>query len=270
MKRIYLTLTTCLLAIIPSMASRVDTLKVYSPSMNKEVPVICIVPDKSLQGVACPTVYLLHGYSDNHESWLKHKPELKTIADDKGIVIVCPHGNNSWYWDSPRDSSYRYETFIAKELVSYVDTHYATERHRTGRAIVGQSMGGQGALWVASHHPDVYGAACSMSGGVDIRKFPKNWEMNRRLGEMDAYPEEWESRTIMNQMELLKQAGLALFIDCGTSDFFYEVNCNLHRRLTEHGIEHEFLVHPGNHSWKYWVPTLDFVLLFFDKYFARE
>lgn len=262
-----ITLCVLLALALPSKASRVDTVRVYSTAMNKEVPVICIVPDRALQGEDCPTVYLLHGYSDNQGAWLSHKPELRTMADEKGIIVVCPDGSTSWYWDSPRDSSFRYETFISKELVSYVDGRYATVENRGGRAIVGQSMGGHGALWVALHHPDVFGAACSMSGGVDIRPFPKNWEINHRLGEKDAYPEEWERHTVINRMELFKQARLALLIDCGTSDFFYEVNCNLHRRLMENGVEHDFVVHPGNHSWKYWVPTLDFVFLFFEKYF---
>ena len=37
------------------------------------------------------------------------------------------------------------------------------------------SMGGHGALWNAIRHSDIFGAAGSMSGGVDIRPFPDNW-----------------------------------------------------------------------------------------------
>lgn len=260
-------LTMLLAWVLPSKASQVDTLRVYSAAMNKEVSVISIVPDKALQGDECPVVYLLHGYSDNHETWPSRKPELRRIADDKGIMFVCPDGSTSWYWDSPRDSSFRYETFVSVELVAYIDSRYSTVKSRKGRAIVGMSMGGHGALWQALHHPEVFGAACSMSGGVDTRPFAKNWEINHRLGEKDAYPEDWESHTIVNQMELFKQAQLALIIDCGTSDFFYDVNCDLHRRLMENKVDHDFWVHPGDHSWKYWVPTLDFVLLYFEKFF---
>lgn len=252
---------------LPSQAFRVDTVFVHSASMQKEVPVVYILPDKALQGEACPVVYLLHGYSDNYKTWISRKPDLKQQADDKGFIFVCPDGSTSWYWDSPQDSTFRYETFVARELVRYTDSHYPTLRNPKGRAISGQSMGGHGALWLAVHYPDMFGAAGSMSGGVDILPFPKNWEIDRRLGNQDEYPEVWEAHTVINCLPLFKQAGLDLIIDCGSSDFFYEVNCQLHRKLLEQGVRHDFIVRPGGHSWEYWVSSFDFQLLFFEKYF---
>ena len=43
-------------------------------------------------------------------------------------------------------------------------------------------MGGHGSLWLASRHPDIWGNAGSMSGGVNILPFPKSWRMSERLG----------------------------------------------------------------------------------------
>ena len=76
------------------------------------------------------------------------KPELPKIADEKGIIFVCPDGKNSWYWDSPKNQAYRYETFVASELVKYTDKNYATIPEKKGRAITGLSMGGHGAFKV--------------------------------------------------------------------------------------------------------------------------
>jgi S-formylglutathione hydrolase FrmB len=118
-------------------------------------------------------------------------------------------------------------------------------------------MGGHGALWLAVHHPDVFGAVGCMSGGVDIRPFPKNWEIDRRLGNQEAHPEIWEAHTVINCILLFKQAGLSIIIDCGSYDFFYEVNCNLHRRLLEQNVPHDFIIRPGHHSWEYWVPSFE-------------
>lgn len=250
-------------------ASRVDTVRVYSTSMQKEVPVVYVLPDKALQGEACPVVYLLHGYSDNYQTWINRKPDLKLQADEKGFIIVCPDGSTSWYWDSPVDSTFRYETFVSRELVEYTDTHYPTFSSPKGRAISGQSMGGHGALWLAVHHPDVFGAVGCMSGGVDIRPFPRNWEIDRRLGSQEAHPEVWEAHTVINCISLFKKANLAMIIDCGSSDFFYEVNCHLHQRLLEQDVPHDFIIRPGHHSWEYWVPSFDFQLLFFEKYFKN-
>ena len=138
-------------------AARVDTVFVKSPSMNKDVKVVYILPDKAVakNPQACPAVYLLHGYGGNARTWIGIRPELPQIADEKGIIFVCPDGKNSWYWDSPKDPSYRYETFISSELVNYTDTHYAAIPEKRGRAITGLSMGGHGALWNAIRHKDV-------------------------------------------------------------------------------------------------------------------
>lgn len=98
-------------------AARVDTVFVKSPSMNKDIKVVYILPDKTMaeHPQACPVIYLLHGYSGNARSWIGLKPELPQIADEKGIIFVCPDGKNSWYWDSPKNPAYRYETFISSE-----------------------------------------------------------------------------------------------------------------------------------------------------------
>lgn len=257
------------LATIALQAARVDTVLVKSPSMQKDVKVVYVVPDKAMAKVACPVVYLLHGYGGNARSWVQLKPELLQMADEKGIIFVCPDGKNSWYWDSPQDPAYRYETFISSEQVNYTDANYATIRERKARAISGLSMGGHGALWNAIRHKDVFGAAGSMSGGVDIRPFPKNWEMSRQLGEMAGNEAVWEAHTVVNQLDKIANGDLALIIDCGEADFFIDVNKDLHRRLLERKIDHDFITRPGGHTGAYWNNSIDYHILFFDKFFKK-
>lgn len=66
-------------------AARVDTVFVKSPSMNKDVKVVYILPDKAVakNPQACPAVYLLHGYGGNARTWIGIRPELPQIADEK-------------------------------------------------------------------------------------------------------------------------------------------------------------------------------------------
>ena len=252
-------------------AARVDTVFVKSPSMNREVKVVYILPDKVVAGnpQACPVIYLLHGYGGNARTWIGVKPELPRIADEKGVIFACPDGKNSWYWDSPRNSAYRYETFISSELVKYTDEHYATIPKKSARAISGLSMGGHGALWNAIRHSDIFGAAGSMSGGVDIRPFPDNWEMKKQLGELAANEAVWDSHTVINQVDKLKNGDFALIVDCGESDFFLDVNRNLHKRLLECKIDHDFITRPGGHTGTYWNNSIDYHILFFCKFFSR-
>lgn len=252
-------------------AAKVDTLLVKSPSMNKDVQVVVIAPNdaKTAKKANYPVVYLLHGYGGNAKSWIGIKPNLPEIADQNKIVIVCPDGKNSWYWDSSLNPAYRYETFVSNELVNFVDNHYKTLAAPKGRAIMGLSMGGHGALWLAIRHKNIFGAAGSTSGGVDIRPFPKNWEMSKQLGDYETNKQVWDEHTVINQVDKINNGDLALIIDCGEDDFFLKVNKNLHERLLEKKIDHDFITRPGAHNAKYWNNSIDYQLQFFKKFFAR-
>lgn len=252
-------------------AARVDTVMVKSTSMDKAVQVVYVLPDKALgnKAEACPVVYLLHGYGGNARTWIGIKPNLPEIADEKGIIFVCPDGKNSWYWDSPKNPAYRYETFVSSELVKYTDTHYATVPEKKARAITGLSMGGHGGLWLGIRHKDTFGAAGSTSGGVDIRPFPTNWQMNKQLGEYAANKGVWDQHTVINQIDKIQDGDLALIIDCGEQDFFLEVNKELHKRLLARNISHDFITRPGAHNGQYWYNSIDYQILFFDKFFKK-
>src|SRR5690606_41468252 len=65
---------------------------------------------------------------------------------------------DSWYWDSPIDPNYQYETFVSEELVKWIDKNYNTIASREGRAITGLSMGGHGGLYLGFRNLDVFGA----------------------------------------------------------------------------------------------------------------
>ncbi len=218
----------------------------------------------------CPVIYLLHGHGGNHLSWLNIKPELPEIADHLGYIFVCPDGKNSWYWDSPKDPSYRYETFVSQELVNYIDTNYPTLSDKGHRAITGLSMGGHGAMWLAIRHQDVFGACGSMSGGLDIRPFPEEWNMNEQLGKYESNRKVWDSHTVINQLDKLEGSDLAIYICCGYDDFFLEVNNEVHKILVEKQYPHDFTIREGVHDSLFWNNAIDYHILFFTKFFNRK
>lgn len=247
-------------------AAKVDTLKVFSRSMHLSVEVITITPEAK---GAYPVLYLLHGYAGDATSWLAKKTNLPEIADRYGLIIVCPDGKDNWYWDSPIDASSQYETFMTKELISYIDGHFPTLAKREARVITGLSMGGHGAMFLAMRHTDLFSAAGSMSGGLDIRPFPKNWKMKLFLGSQKNFPKRWEAYTAINQMDGLKPGLLDLVIDCGQDDFFLGVNKAFHCKLWKLGIPHDFSIRPGGHTWDFWRNAIDYQLVFFMKHFRK-
>ena len=267
MKRILVFLLT-ILAFASIQAAVVDTIQIYSKSMQKNIKAVIVIPDNYASTKELPVVYLLHGYSGNHLDWITKAKGFEKAADQYNLIIVCPDGGyGSWYWNSPIDPKSQYETFVSDELVKAIDGKYKTIKDRTGRAITGLSMGGHGALYLAIRHQDVFGAAGSMSGGVDIRPFPNNWDMAKQLGTYAEQPERWEKNTVINMLNLLTPNALAIIIDCGTDDFFYEVNENLHQQLMYRNIPHDFITRPGAHTWPYWTNAIKYQLLFMSNYF---
>ena len=252
-----------------SFAASVDTVVTFSLSMNKNIKAVVIKPDTYKNGKKFPVVYLLHGYSGNYADWITKVPDITRYADEYNIIIACPDGNfSSWYFDSPIDSSWKYETYVSTELVNWIDAHFNTINNKNGRAITGLSMGGHGALYLAFKHQDVFGACGSMSGGVDLRPFPLNWDISKRLGTYAAFPRRWDDNSVINLTYLLTPGSLAIIIDCGKDDFFYNVNVTLHEKLLLNNIPHDFISRPGEHNWNYWANSVKYELLFMNDFFT--
>lgn len=249
-------------------AKQVDTIEVYSSAMNTRVKNVIILPADYESQTDIPVVYLLHGYSGNHKSWIQINPELPDLATQYGIIIVCPDGKNSWYWDSPVNPKLKYETYVSEELTAYIDQNYKTRKNKSGRAITGLSMGGHGGLWLGIRHQNTFGACGSTSGGVDIRPFPDNWEMKEALGSYQENSERWNNHTVIKQLHLIK-SDLAIIIDCGTEDFFFEVNENLHKEMIYRNIKHDYISRPGAHNGQYWKNSIGYQLLFFRNFFYK-
>ncbi|MEP3837822.1 MAG: alpha/beta hydrolase family protein [Algibacter sp.] len=239
--------------------------------MNKTVKNVVITPDSySKKGEPYAVVYLLHGAGGSHKAWLGKAPQIKKYADTYNVIIICPDGDKtSWYFDSPVDESMRYETYISKELITEIDSKYNTAADKDNRAISGYSMGGHGALYLAFKHPDVFGVAASMSGGVDIRPFPLRWDIADRLGVYAQNPEIWEENTVINLVHLLNGKNLKFLFDCGVDDFFYDANVRLHNKLVERNIPHDYIERPGGHTNKYWANSIKYHMVFFNDFFKK-
>ena len=268
MKKLRYTLFLVLL-FFSAQAAHVDTIQVFSPSMNKNIKTCVIVPDNYKKSKKkFPVVYLLHGYSGNYATWVKSFKEVSQQVDKYGFIAIGVDGNySSWYFNSPIDPTFKYETYIIDELVPFIDKKYKTIASREGRAISGLSMGGHGALYLSLKHQDVFGAAGSMSGGVDIRPFSEKWNIKKRLGAINDFPDNWEKNTVVNLIELNQNNNLKLIIDCGVDDFFIDVNRELHQKMLALKIDHDYIERPGKHNIDYWENSLKFQLLFFYNFF---
>ncbi len=142
-----------------------------------------------------PVVYMLHGFTDNDAQWfgvVKHWINLpdvinKALADGKTreMIVVMPNGftrfKGSMYSNSVTVGDW--ETFVTKELVSYVDANYRTLAQPESRGLAGHSMGGYGTMRLGMKAVDVFSSIyalspCCMEPG---RSNPALKEMMKKL-----------------------------------------------------------------------------------------
>ena len=255
----------------PAWSAQIDTVMIYSDTMEREIPALVITPNTYINNQQTyPVLYLLHGHSDSYTGWVTKAESVPDLVDQHQIIVVCPDGGyDSWYIDSPVNPDSQYETHVVKEVVGYVDEHYRTLRDREARAITGLSMGGHGGLFLAIRHQDTFGAAGSMSGGVNLTFDVTRWGISRQLGPYEKNPLRWDSLSVVNMVDQIRPGNLAIMIDCGTDDFFFEVNRDLHRRLLEADIPHDYVERPGVHNWDYWDNAIKYQMLFFSEFFKE-
>jgi S-formylglutathione hydrolase FrmB len=211
-----------------------------------------------------PVLYLLHGHSDNASAWYR-RSSIERYVDDLKLIVVMPDGWLSYYCNDPRPGGLAYEDHIIKDVIRTVDRMLPTIPERRGRGIVGLSMGGYGAMKLAMKFPDIFAAASSHSGAVDICRVGRDHHNLTHAGQV--------ARTVTedsddNCFHLARQLAArsdrpALRIDCGVDDFLIEDNRRFHTLLEELDIEHAYAEYPGEHTWDYWdehvQETIDFM-----------
>lgn len=281
MKNIF-TFTLFLILSFPSFAAKVDTLDIYSTAMDKTYKAAVVLPNSYAKSKAnYPVVYLLHGAYGHFRDWLKSTPDkmlLHNLADQYNIIIVTPEGENfSFYLDSPVNKGSQFETYITKEVIQKIDKNYRTIADKKGRVITGLSMGGHGALYLSTKHPELFSAAGSMSGAVDMggirnRDTPEkiNKLMEPVFGPEGASQEVYDSHAVLGMIDKIKTNDLELIIDCGVDDFLIEPNRELHRRMVYAKVNHDYTERPGAHTWEYWENALPYHILFFDKILKKN
>lgn len=270
MKNLRLLLALVALAVsIGASAYRADTLTIETKLLPEPMRVTVLVPEAASTRTDLPAVYLLNGYGGDYRSWTIIRPNLGQYADHYGMLMVLPSGMDSWYWDSPVDETMKMETFFVEELVPYINSNYPVDPSPSRQAITGLSMGGHGALWLGTRHPELWQNLGSTSGGVNITKFPKNWKIAHRLGAYDENPERWAEHTVINMVPQMAKNKQNIIFDCGVGDIFHEVNDDLHRRLVEAKVDHDYISRPGVHNSKYWNNSILYQLLYFHERFRN-
>mgnify|MGYP001162422697 FL=1 len=260
-----------------------DNLKMNSEILDMERNyAIYLPPDYESSSRSYPVLYLLHGLGDDQTGWIQFG-EVKKIADNAIIngdatpmIIVMPDANTGevGYFNIP-SKDWMYEDFFFNELMPHVESKYRIKSDKRFRAISGLSMGGGGTLTYALHRPDLFSAAAPLSSATGSTDVEESLKRIRRYGfeftkaEMQSLLKANHPLELIKDIPLNKLNSVRWYIDCGDDDYLFEDNSLLHIAFTKRGINHEYRVRDGAHTWTYWRESLPTVLEFVSQGFHQ-
>lgn len=206
-----------------------------------------------------PTLYLLHGLGDDESIWLR-RTSIERYADNYSIAVVMPNAHRSFYTNMHH--GHNYWTFFSEELPAIARSMFPLSDRREDTFVAGLSMGGYGAFKLALGRPDLFSAAASLSGALDVASLnlPEDY-YNNLFGGPEAVP--GSENDLFHQAEQLvrsDQLKPRLYQCCGTEDFLYEHNVRFRDHVKRIGLELDYEEEPGQHEWGYWDTKIQRVL----------
>lgn len=214
-----------------------------------------------------PTLYLLHGLSDDHTIWTR-RTSIERYAAARNLAVIMPAVARSFYQDMA--SGPKYWTFVSEELPALCQRYFPLSAAREDNFVAGLSMGGYGALRLGLARPEKFAAAVSLSGALDLeQRLREAGEAGSRIGlaewigifgpELKASP---HSNLWLLSQKLAAAAGPrpALYLACGTEDELLEDTRTFHRHLQAAALPVTYRESPGLHDWAYWDREIQHVL----------
>lgn len=204
-----------------------------------------------------PTLWLLHGKSDDHTIWAR-RTSIERYASEAGLAVVMPAVGLSWYQDMA--SGPAYNTFLREELPQIAQSFFPLSPLRKDNFVAGLSMGGYGAFLLALTQPERFAAAASLSGALDIAANvhgkDESWMAVIRAAYGDPDKVKGGKSDLLHlAKKLARSAGPkpALYACCGSADFLLDNNHAFVAHAKKIGLPLTYEEHPDRgHEWGYW------------------
>jgi S-formylglutathione hydrolase FrmB len=206
-----------------------------------------------------PTLYLLHGLSDDQTIW-QRRTAIERYVANIGLAVVMPSVARSWYADMVDGP--KYWTFISEELPVLARSFFPLSDRREDNFVAGLSMGGYGAFKLALRCPENFAAAASLSGAMDPYAKRENWPAEFRyiFGD-EPFAGSLNDLFHVASENIKKGTNLPrLYQWCGTSDFLYQDNLRFRDHARKLGLDLTYEEGPGDHAWEHWDRQIQRVL----------
>jgi len=211
-----------------------------------------------------PTLWLLHGLSDDHTIW-QRRTSIERYVAPLGLAVVMPAVHRSFYTDTT--FGYRYWTYLSEELPALARSFFPLSEARADNFVAGLSMGGYGAFKLALRQPERFAAAASLSGALDLGTRPEETEeafldeLAHIFGDFDAFGgSEDDLMHLAERIAVSDGPKPRLYAWCGTDDFLYQQNVNFRDHARRVGLDLVYEEAPGDHQWAYWDQQIQRVL----------
>ena len=198
-----------------------------------------------------PTLYLLHGLSDDATGWVSAGRANvildNLIADRRAVPMVvvmtlgygAPQILDGFYWGRQIDSALwrqnttRFTEALVKEVIPQVERRYHVATTPSRRAIAGLSMGGGQSLYAGLNNLDRF---------AYIGAFSSVTTLNGQSYD-SIYPA--VNQGINSRLRLL-------WIGVGREDGLKAQNVSLRDWLRSKNVAFEWVESPGGHTWLVW------------------
>jgi putative tributyrin esterase len=203
----------------------------YSPTLQMQTQAYVLLPEydtlHKLGGGPLPTLYLLHGLSDDHTGWMRDT-RIEKYANKYALAVVMPAANRSFYTDMAQGA--KYWTYISEELPRVMESYFPLSTTREGRFAAGLSMGGYGAMKLGLLRPENYAAIAAFSAPLmlqEVYQFPAAGIDRQELDNLfggEAALRTGENNLCLAAARLSPAAAPRMYVSCGTKDFLFEAN----------------------------------------------
>ncbi len=205
-----------------------------------------------------PTLYLLHGLSDDDTIWLR-RTSIERYVAPLGLAVVMPQVHRSFYSDESHGG--RYWTYLSQELPKIAQSFFPVADTRADTFVAGLSMGGYGALKWALRHPERFAAAASLSGALDVGSGFLEADLQDRIfagRPVAGTPDDlfW----LLEESARARTDLPALYVACGTEDELVGQSRRFAAAAQASGVPVTVSLGPGEHEWDYWDARIQDVL----------
>lgn len=212
-----------------------------------------------------PTLYLLHGLSDDHTVWQRWS-SLELDLTGMPLAVVMPTTLRGFYTDMQFGP--KYFTYISEELPALCEKMFHLSPAREDRFAAGLSMGGYGAFKLGLRRPDRYAAVASMSGALDVvGATDAAFDYDSILPEYPLIFGEREKAVggqndlfALAETRIKEKTAMPSFLQiCGTEDKLYKENVRFRDRFQDK-LPLTYREMPGEHVWTFWDAHISQVL----------